>query len=136
MQVEERAVTQLRVLLLESGIVKRRWWVIGGFFFCARNIVCNLVLNGTDPLGIHAKGQVYQEQEKELGKQLACAGFLACCGSPTQGRWVVDYVEEDWMRIICDGCSEDDMEQSTIIDDYSDEFKDIDRDETLISIKC
>ncbi len=40
------------------------------------------------------------------------------------------------MRIICDGCSEDDMEQSTIIDDYSDEFKDIDRDETLISIKC
>ncbi len=55
-------------------------------FFCARNIVCNLILNGTDPLGIHAKGQVYQEQAKELGKQLAYAGFLACSGRPTQGR--------------------------------------------------
>ncbi len=38
------------------------------------------------------------------------------------------------MRIICDRCSEDDMVQITIIDDDSDEFKDINRDEVLVSI--
>ena len=103
-------------------------------FFETRYVVGDLVCRSADPLGVDAKRQVDQEQAEEECKTVTNFITPACACGPAESQRIVGDVEEDWVWIVCEVGGSYHMEGGNIVDDNSDELKDVDGDECSVIV--
>ncbi len=134
LNLEERTMSQLRVHLFENGVIKGRRWIIVRVLFKTRNVVCNLVIDCTDPLWVDVKRQVNQQWTKETSEHLPNFWSLAHVECPRQSGRVVGDIEDYRLGILCDGRCSNNMESGAIINYHRHKFKNLDQHKHTIVV--